>query len=385
MSGIYIHIPFCVQKCSYCNFFSTTTLQKIPSYIEAVKQELLIRKDYLPAKKIDSLYFGGGTPSLLPVDVIADFLAFVEKYFDISQAEITLEANPNNLTETYLLQLHQTPVNRLSIGIQSFCDEHLQLLKRVHSAKMAEQSIELAQKIGFDNLSVDLIYGIPDMTLEQWQHNLQKVKDIPHISCYSLTVEDHTLMASQMKKGIVKPLHEDILMEQIAMLLQFADRNGFRHYEISNFCKPNCFSRHNYAYWQQKPYLGLGAAAHSYNINSRQWNVAHVDKYVKYVQDICMNEQQQRVYARYENLLYEKEILSPVMRLNEYLMTALRTDQGVDLDKIESMFLPQLLHKLSAVNADHYIVANNHIALTRKGFLFADNIAAKLFFEENEM
>ncbi|MBO4738263.1 MAG: radical SAM family heme chaperone HemW, partial [Bacteroidales bacterium] len=381
----YIHIPFCVQKCSYCNFFSTTTLQKIPSYIEAVKQELLIRKDYLPAKKIDSLYFGGGTPSLLPVDVIADFLAFVEKYFDISQAEITLEANPNNLTETYLLQLHQTPVNRLSIGIQSFCDEHLQLLKRVHSAKMAEQSIELAQKIGFDNLSVDLIYGIPDMTLEQWQHNLQKVKDIPHISCYSLTVEDHTLMASQMKKGIVKPLHEDILMEQIAMLLQFADRNGFRHYEISNFCKPNCFSRHNYAYWQQKPYLGLGAAAHSYNINSRQWNVAHVDKYVKYVQDICMNEQQQRVYARYENLLYEKEILSPVMRLNEYLMTALRTDQGVDLDKIESMFLPQLLHKLSAVNADHYIVANNHIALTRKGFLFADNIAAKLFFEENEM
>ena len=284
-----------------------------------------------------------------------------------------------------MLQLHQTPVNRLSIGIQSFCDEHLQLLKRVHSAKMAEQSIELAQKIGFDNLSVDLIYGIPDMTLEQWQHNLQKVKDIPHISCYSLTVEDHTLMASQMKKGIVKPLHEDILMEQIAMLLQFADRNGFRHYEISNFCKPNCFSRHNYAYWQQKPYLGLGAAAHSYNINSRQWNVAHVDKYVKYVQDICMNEQQQRVYARYENLLYEKEILSPVMRLNEYLMTALRTDQGVDLDKIESMFLPQLLHKLSAVNADHYIVANNHIALTRKGFLFADNIAAKLFFEENEM
>ena len=334
--------------------------------MEAVKRELLIRKDYLPTTKIDSLYFGGGTPSLLPVGVIADFLAFVEKYFDISQAETTLESNPNNLDEIYLKQLHQTAVNRLSIGIQSFYDEHLQLLRRVHSAKMAEHAIELAQKIGFENLSIDLIYGIPDMTLEQWHNNLQKVKNIPHLSCYSLTIEPHTLMASQIKKGLVRPLNEDILMEQINVLLQFADENHFRHYEISNFCKPNCLSRHNYAYWQQMPYLGLGAAAHSYNINSRQWNIAH-----------------------HENLLYEKEILSPLMRLNEYIMTALRTDIGVDLQKIENLFSSQtkalLLHKLSAVNADHYTIADRHIALTRTGFLFADNIALKLFFEENEM
>ena len=357
--------------------------------MEAVKRELLIRKDYLPTTKIDSLYFGGGTPSLLPVGVIADFLAFVEKYFDISQAEITLESNPNNLDEIYLKQLHQTAVNRLSIGIQSFYDEHLQLLRRVHSAKMAEHAIELAQKIGFENLSIDLIYGIPDMTLEQWHNNLQKVKNIPHLSCYSLTIEPHTLMASQIKKGLVRPLNEDILMEQINVLLQFADENHFRHYEISNFCKPNCLSRHNYAYWQQMPYLGLGAAAHSYNINSRQWNIAHVDKYIKFIQDIYSHEQPQQLYAKHENLLYEKEILSPLMRLNEYIMTALRTDIGVDLQKIENLFSSQtkalLLHKLSAVNADHYTIADRHIALTRTGFLFADNIALKLFFEENEM
>ncbi|MDR0368569.1 MAG: radical SAM family heme chaperone HemW [Bacteroidales bacterium] len=384
MSGIYIHIPFCVNKCSYCNFYSSTKLTLKQPFIAALCREMEWRKGYLQQDAAQTLYFGGGTPSVLTPKEIEHIITSARQTFGLlPNAEITLEANPNNLNETYLKQLANTSVNRLSIGIQSFFDSNLQTLGRIHTATQAEKCIELAYKYGFPNLSIDLMYGYPQLTLEQWYTNLMKAKDVPHLSCYSLSLEPNSALFRQVsKKHLLLPDEEQVI-EQYRLLKDFAKTHDFIHYETSNFCKPNRFSKHNTAYWQDEMYVGLGAAAHSFNRTHRGWNIANVEDYIRLINritsaDSCPKEA--------ESMLFEQETLSPVMRVNEYIMTSLRTMWGCDLNYIKAAFgkyfLLLLMHNLKDVPVQYYSLKDDTLLLSDEGSLFTDAIACTLFLHD---
>ncbi|MGK6343543.1 radical SAM family heme chaperone HemW [Chryseobacterium sp. DT-3] len=371
---IYIHIPFCKQKCSYCNFHFSTSLNFKDEMIRAMKTEIRLRKDELQTKSLKSLYFGGGTPSILSADEINSLIDEVLKYFSFdNDIEVTLEANPDDLDKSFLKQLAQSPVNRLSIGTQSFFEEDLKLMNRAHNASEAEDSIKRAQDFGFENLSIDLIYGSPTSNLEIWKENLRKTiaLEVPHISSYALTVEPKTALENWISKGKVASPREEEQNEEFYYLSDFLKNNGFEHYEVSNFAKPGFYSRHNSAYWKYKEYLGIGPSAHSYNgFDVRSWNVANNQQYIK------------KLHAGI--LAKEEELLSQHDQFNEMIMIGLRTIWGVDLESLRNKFNDKILEHFqneikSKMEEGILITENNHLKIPEKHWFMADGIASDLF------
>ena len=375
MAGIYIHIPFCLQACHYCDFHFSTSLNLKSDFLRALHREIELRKTYLgTASKIQSIYFGGGTPSLLNDTEINHIFEQLNQFYTIdSNAEITLEANPEDLSKEKLNKLRQTPINRFSIGIQSFFDEDLKFMNRAHHAQRAEYSVKAAQDAGFDNITIDLIYGTPTLSNENWKINLQKAFElkIKHLSAYCLTVEEKTALAHFIKSGKYKKLDEDKCAEQFELLTAAAKENKFTQYEISNFCSEENYSRHNSNYWKGEKYIGLGPSAHSFDGESRQWNSANNAGYIKSIEK--------------GEIPAEIEKLDATMRYNEYILTGLRTIWGIDLTKIETNFgSDYAVHcrqeALKHVAQKTIFTKEEHYYLTESGKLFADKIAEDLFY-----
>ncbi|MDR1878031.1 MAG: coproporphyrinogen III oxidase family protein, partial [Bacteroidales bacterium] len=332
----------------------------------------------------DTLYIGGGTPSVLSPQTIEQIITHARKVFGCKpDVEITLEANPNNLNEEYMKQLADTSVNRLSIGIQSFSDDNLRLLGRVHTGKQAETCLELADKYRFSNLSVDLMYAYPQLTNEQWIKNLEQVKQVAHLSCYSLSLDTSSELYRQIQTKKYHMPDEDQTIEQYQLLTEFAKTNHFLHYEISNFCKPNRFSRHNSDCWKGEPYIGLGTAAHSFNDFARQWNIPNIHTYIQQMNTI---DSPKGWHEKGLHTLFEQEIRTKTMQVNEYIMTSLRTMWGCDLqyirDRFGAMFFDVLHHKIKTIRSEYYLIDNNKLILNENGYLLADSIASDLFFDE---
>jgi oxygen-independent coproporphyrinogen-3 oxidase len=378
MAGIYIHIPFCKQACHYCDFHFSTSLKYKKELLQCIHQEIKLQKLYLENQVVETIYFGGGTPSLLSASEISKIIDIIYQNFEVSKnPEITLEANPDDLGIEKLKELKNTTVNRLSIGVQSFFDEDLKWMNRAHEANEAETAIKRAQDYGLDNITIDLIYGYPLLSDQKWKHNIQKTLDldIPHVSSYSLTVEPKTALASFINNGKQKPLDEAQSAAQFQFLMEELTQKGFEHYEISNFAKPNQYAKHNTNYWRGINYLGIGPSAHSFNGQSRQWNVANNAKYIHELE-----------LKKVPDTL---EILTLENKFNEYVMTSLRTQWGVDLAKIALDFGSDYKKHLLAF-ADEHIATNllafadEKLTLTTKGKLFADRIAADLFITEDE-
>ncbi|HLS37851.1 MAG TPA: radical SAM family heme chaperone HemW [Sphingobacterium bovisgrunnientis] len=371
---IYFHIPFCKQACHYCDFHFSTSLKYKEEMLWAMRQEIAKRAHYLEDKKVHSLYFGGGTPSILDAEDILQLIGTVEKYFEIApDAEITLEANPDDLTREKVDALRQTPINRFSIGIQSFYEEDLRWMNRAHNAQEADSSIKRVQDAGFENITCDLIYGYPLLTNEKWKANMQKLiaLDIPHISSYSMTVEKKTALAHFIKEGKTPGMSDAQSAAQMLMLIDTLTQNGFEHYEISNFAKDGMYAKHNTNYWKGKHYLGIGPSAHSFNGHSRSWNVANNAKYIAALTD--------------DTSYNELEHLTKSDQFNESVMTSIRTMWGLDLQKVEKDFgydYKQHILKESQtflVNEELEIIDNNTLRATNKGKLLADHIASELF------
>ena len=375
MAGIYLHIPFCTQKCHYCNFFSLASKKNTAAFVSAICNEIVLQKDYLQNEIISTIYFGGGTPSLLNNSDLKNIFENVFSTFKIEEnAEITLEANPDDLKIDKIKELSDSPINRLSIGIQSFFDDDLQFLNRSHSSNQASEAIFNAHKQGLSNISIDLIYGIPTLTDKKWKENIKIAIDsgVQHISAYSLTVEANTAFDLFIKKGRIKAPEEEQAARQFEILMDTMNNQGFIHYEISNFCKEGFFSRHNSNYWKQQKYLGLGPSAHSFDLDSRQWNVANLQQYI------------QSINAG--NIPFEKEILTASQKYNEYIMTGLRTIWGVNLKEVKLKFGEEFLSYLNK-NSRKYItdktmeLKENALILTEKGKFLADGIASDLFID----
>jgi oxygen-independent coproporphyrinogen-3 oxidase len=377
MSGLYIHIPFCKSKCGYCGFYSLPSLKLKDRFLEALKQEIVQRKDYLSNLSINTVYFGGGTPSLLNVVEIESLLHLINTHYTVaSNAEITLEANPDTLSLEYLTDLCNIGVNRLSIGIQSFFDNDLQYLSRKHDSHHARQCIEWAKQAGFDNISIDLIYGLPTSNVEQWNQNLDIffAYDLPHLSAYALTLEPNSILTKQIELGKALPINEDDALRDYDILCQRAKENGYLHYEISNFCRRGMHSKHNASYWFGTPYAGFGPSAHSFDGSSRQWNVASVEKYCS------------RVPEPAEEPFVEKEQLTPEQHYNEYVMLRLRTHWGIDLKYMKREMGEQFStyceqHAQPLIAQGRLSQTREFLYLTDQQMLFADGVAEELFWE----
>lgn len=373
MAGIYIHIPFCKQKCSYCDFHFSTNLHNKSNLVKAINKELLLRKNEI-SQPLETIYFGGGTPSILSeIELESIFETIFKNYSTQNLKEVTLEANPDDLNQEKLKFLKSTPINRFSIGVQSFFEEDLQLMNRAHNAQEAERSIKLVQDFGFDNITIDLIYGSSTTTNDMWMKNLQQAinLNVPHISSYALTVEEKTILDHQIKKGITKPVDEDRQNEQFQLLVDTLTSNNFIQYEISNFGKENYFSLHNSNYWKGIHYMGIGPSAHSYNGKSRTWNIANN---TKYIQAINQN-----------NLPQETEVLNEAERFNEMIMIGLRTIYGIDVDRINSEFSQPILdlfyQEINQLIKENLIIQQeNKIILKPESKFFADGIASRLFY-----
>jgi len=375
MAGIYIHIPFCKQKCHYCNFYSSVSHNHKDDFLKSLQVEIEQQKDYLLGEEILTVYFGGGTPSLLKREEIERIIRHLNKTFHISKnAEYTLEVNPDDLSEDKSKELIDAGINRLSIGVQSFFDGDLKYLNRVHSANQAHRAIEGALKSGFNNLTIDLIYGIPTLSSENWMKNLNQFFNysLPHLSAYALTVEPKTPLHVLIEKNKISGIDEQNMVEHFKILLDQTKVHDFIHYEISNFSKAGYYSKHNSLYWLGGNYLGLGPSAHSYNGISRQWNYSSLSKYLK-LDDL--NE-----------VVYEKEVLTKQQKYNEYVMTSIRTVWGCNLDYIFKAFGEEYQQycKKSAkpyLDSKKLQLNGNILLLTDDGKLFADGITADLFFE----
>ncbi len=372
MAGIYIHIPFCKQACHYCDFHFSTSLKKKEPLLAALYKELVLRAGELEGQKVASLYFGGGTPSLLQAKEVRSLIDCVKENYALSKdAEITLEANPDDLDLDKISALASTEVNRLSIGIQSFVDEDLNLMNRAHTSDQSHRSLELA-KDHFENISIDLIYGIPNLTTENWRRNLEWALhyDVPHISSYALTVEPRTALKAFIEKGLIQEIDEQVVEEQFYVLIDELETNGYQHYEISNFGKPGYLARNNTAYWQGKSYIGIGPSAHSYDGHSRSWNVRNNSKYIEGLDKGI--------------LPMEQEKLSKKDRYNEYVMTGLRTQWGISLEKLKDDFGPAYLEYLleqatQYLNESQLYLEGNVLLLSKKAKFLADGIASHLF------
>ena len=373
MSGIYIHIPFCKQACTYCNFHFSTSLQHKSKLLLALKQEMELAASTWEFPAIRTVYFGGGTPSVLTANEILDLWYNLSKYFDLTKVEeVTFECNPDDMTKEYLFQLKDTPVNRLSVGVQSFRDTDLQFMHRAHTANEAYQSLHNAYQMGFKHFNIDLIYGIPGLDTASWIRNLQLASDlgIDHLSCYALTVEPKTVLAYQISKGKVEPLNDQLSADHFLTLLDFAQEHGFEQYEISNFARNGAYSMHNSSYWKGEPYLGLGPSAHSFDLHQRFWNVPNNGQYIR--------ELEKQVLPR------EIEYLSKYDRYNEAVMVGLRTIWGIHINTIQEidLNLPSYFKKGVQKWLDQgcIVESRGRFTTTNKGKFLADKIASDLFF-----
>jgi oxygen-independent coproporphyrinogen-3 oxidase len=372
VSGIYIHIPFCKQACHYCDFHFSTSLKKRNELINALKKELFLRAEELKNSQVETIYFGGGTPSLLSADELNEIIEEVTKYYNVAKsAEITLEANPDDLTSEKLIALSQSPINRLSIGVQSFFEADLQLMNRAHNALEAKQCIVETKKY-FSNISIDLIYGVPGMSEAQWKENLAIALqlDTPHISSYALTVEPRTALKKHIEKGLIKPVDDEVTQRHFEILVETLTAAGFEHYELSNFAKDGLFSKNNTAYWLGKSYLGIGPSAHSFDGNSRSWNINNNAKYIKAIERL--------------ELPLEIENLTTNDKYNEYIMTGLRTQWGISLKKIEASFgvrfkVYLLQEAQKHIEQELLCIENDTLLVTKKGKFLSDGIASDLF------
>ena len=373
MSSLYIHIPFCKQKCHYCNFYSTASSKNRDELVISIIEEINHRSNYLSSSKLETIYFGGGTPSLLSHKELSAIFDAIKSNFTIStECEITFEANPDDLNNNKLDEFIDLGINRLSIGIQSFDNEILKKLNRVHNADDAIKSVELAKSKGITNISIDLIYGIPGLSSDLWKQSLNIFKelDIPHLSSYFLTVEEKTALDILIRKGKYPKLVEEEGLAHFDYLLGFISENNYKQYEISNFCKNGLISKHNSNYWNNMSYLGIGPSAHSFNLNSRQWNKSSITKYIS---DI-------------ENLNFDSDIefLSEKDKFNEYVMLGLRTMKGINISKIKSDFGEKYYsYIMDYINSNSekelFSFENNIMKLSFKGKKFADGIASDLF------
>tara|TARA_B110000459_G_scaffold149315_1_gene162684 strand:- start:379 stop:1506 length:1128 start_codon:yes stop_codon:yes gene_type:complete len=373
LASIYIHIPYCKQACTYCDFHFRISQNDKKEMLKSIKKEIKIRQSYLNDAKVSSIYFGGGTPSILDKEEIKSLIHTIYNYFKIEpDAEITLECNPDDIDKNKLLELREIGVNRLSIGIQSFNNEDLKFMNRSHNANEALNCIRSAKEVGFDNITIDLIYGLPNQSNENWKKNLEQMLnlDIQHFSAYSLTVEPKTKLKYLIDKKLITPLDDKITVEHFNTLVEIAHKNNYVHYEISNFGKESFFSNHNIAYWKNKYYLGVGPSAHSFNGSSRQWNVASNKQYIKKINE--------------DDSYFEMEMLSNTQQYNEYIFTALRTIWGVQLNYINNQFGEEALkyfkkQVISWQNKGKIEKEDEIYTLTKEGKLYADAIASDLF------
>jgi len=375
MAGIYIHIPYCRQACHYCDFHFSTEQGTKSAFVDALLKEMELQRNYLNGEKIETIYFGGGTPSLLSDFELGKIIEELFRLFPIdSDAEITLEANPDDLSEEKIAELKSSPVNRLSIGVQSFFEEDLRWMNRVHNQEQARTSIKQAQDAGFENISIDLIYGLPESTIDKWEENLITAfsLNVQHLSCYCLTVEPRTALAHFISTGKSKAPNEVQGALQFEMLMKKIKEHGWMHYEISNFASSTKFiSQHNSSYWQGKKYLGLGPSAHSFNGTSRQWNVANNHRYIE-----SMGR---------EIIPFEKEELTATQRINERIMTELRTMWGLRISDFELSVSDLLEEKSHAFIKGGFLKLDDEVlGLTDRGKLIADKIALELIFDTEE-
>ncbi len=372
MSGIYIHIPFCKQACHYCDFHFSTNLKKKEEMVLALAKEIQLRKNEFQDEIVETIYFGGGTPSILSIEDLRFLIDEVYRnYKVVENPEITVEANPDDLTENRIIELSKNKVNRLSIGIQSFFEDDLQLMNRAHNVEEAKKCLETATQY-FDNISIDLIYGIPEMSNEKWLQNIETALSfgVPHISSYALTVEPKTALHSFIQKGIIPQPDDEVAQKHFHILVDKLSENGFIHYELSNFGKENYFSKNNSSYWLGKKYIGIGPSAHSYDGKNRGWNVSNNSLYIKSIQE--------------NKLPIEIETLTKTDRYNEYIMTGLRTIWGVSLERVEQEFGKTYLDYLNRQAAkfieDHLLfVDDNILRTTKKGKFLSDGISSDLF------
>ncbi|MEE4286437.1 MAG: radical SAM family heme chaperone HemW [Mariniphaga sp.] len=368
MAGIYIHIPFCRQKCYYCDFYKTVNTTQTDIFLSSLKKEAALQKYYLANETVKTIYFGGGTPSVLSGNQLSFIMNFLNEYFSvIPNAEITFEANPDDLSKQYLLLLKNLGINRLSIGVQSLQDNHLKKMNRRHTTEQAIQAIENAVSAGFSNLSADLIYGLPGLSLHEWKNSLQQIFRLPvvHLSAYHLTYHQGTPFYTWLKKGTLKELSENESIEQFNILIDEAEKAGFEQYEISNFARNGWYSKHNSAYWTGEKYLGLGPSAHSFNGDSRRWNVAHVDGYIRGIENNFS--------------WFEEEQLSEKDKFNEYILTRIRTKWGISVHKVSERFGVKYAGFVEKEAAKFLISGkmekNNGIfTLTRKGLFVSDDL-----------
>lgn len=374
MAGIYIHVPFCKTRCIYCDFFTQTDTSSRSDYVIAIGHEVALRKNYLDNDLIQTIYFGGGTPSQLSrLDFEHIFDAINDNFSIASDVEITLEANPDDLNENYLTTFRSLPFNRISIGIQSFDDNELKFLKRRHSSKKAKDVVKLCQQYGFENISIDLMYGLPNQTMDVWKKNLDEAigLNIQHISAYHLIYEEDTKLYKLLQQGKVNTVDEELSVDMFSTMIDRLNNAGFIHYEISNFAKDNLYSKHNTSYWLGSKYLGLGPAAHSFDGKNRAWNISSIPKYIKGINDKEPN--------------IEIEILDLKKQYNDFIITGMRTIWGIDTKILEKRFGKDMLNyciKNVQANIDSGFVTynDNILKLTKKGVFISDGIMSDMMY-----
>ena len=376
MAGIYLHIPFCRKRCHYCDFFKSTDLRPKTRIIEALKQELILRSGELDSDEVNTIYLGGGTPSVLVVGELKDLLQTIKSGFNVSpEAEITMEANPDDLSQAILSYLREVGYNRLSMGIQSFSEADLKLMNRRHGVFQAVQSVKWAKKAGFSNISIDLIYGLPNQNLAEWERNVETAieLDVQHVSAYNLTYHEGTVFYDQLKQGILKELPDELSLQQFQLMIRRLKEAGFEHYEISNFCKPGFYSKHNSSYWKNEKYLGIGPSAHSFDLTSRRWNVSSIHEYLDGIEN-------RKPYS-------ESEILSVYDRYNDYIITGLRTIWGISEEFIKREFPEKFwIHfrqiKEKNIQTGHVISLPDKVCLSQDGLFISDKIMADFMVVE---
>lgn len=376
MAGIYLHIPFCKTRCIYCDFYSTTRHEWKQRYVDALCRELRLRRDYLQGEAVETLYFGGGTPSQLAEGEFRQLFDTLEEVYGLDAArEITLEANPDDLTEAYVEMLRTLPFNRISLGIQTFDDPTLRLLNRRHNAAQAIEAVKRCRRAGFRNISIDLIYGLPGETDQRWEQDLRQAValHVEHISAYHLTYEEGTRLYELRQNRLIREVDEESSVRFFTTLMETLGAAGYEHYEISNFCKPGMHARHNTSYWKGIPYLGCGPSAHSYNRKERDWNVASLQAYIR-----SLEAGERR---------HETELLDPDTRYNEYVMTRLRTRQGISPEEVEQTFGTDRRQYCVDAATPHLKSGNltfedKRLRLTRQGIFISDGIISDLMFIE---
>ena len=374
MAGIYIHIPFCAKRCLYCDFFSSTDMQFKTPYIQAIIREMELRKDYIDNEPIETIYFGGGTPSQLGEKDFEKIFDAINRIFDTSQCqEITLEANPDDMTPEYVASLQKLPFNRISMGVQSFQEKDLRFLNRRHNREQAIRAVALCKEHGISNINIDLIYGLPGQTLDEWSLNLEEaiLLDVPHISAYHLIYEERTALYKLLKEGGITPVDEELSVSLFSTLINRLTKAGYFHYEISNFARPGYISQHNSSYWLGKKYIGIGAAAHSYNGSNRLWSVSSLPLYLKGIVT--------------ETPAVEIEELDENTQYNDFIITRLRTMWGIQLQKIKELFGEEKWNYLKQ-QAEPYLqqnllnLQNETLKLSKKGIFISDGIMSDLLW-----